>query len=209
MQLIPLNNSDISHSHGKILHIQDTYKFTVSIDSQRRGNSILPLYYLCCERRLAHSILYITLVLDENNVNCFEEFNHKLIDSVEQTYSSAAECTDKFKCKSGASSMIVSWLHFMTSREEFLDALKCDVAVILLLLKLHQCPQKKKILSGMPLVMFLLLLSKSTRDNHLNLQLFCRISQRYGYHWWRKFIFGVYNWMGSQGEQSRSIWGTM
>ena len=68
MQLIPFNNSDTSHSHGKVLRIQDTYKFTVNIhvrhvDGQKRGNSILPLYYLCCEQRLAPSMLYITLVL--------------------------------------------------------------------------------------------------------------------------------------------------
>ena len=37
-----------------------TYKFTVSIGS-RGGNSILPLYYLCSERRLAPLMLYITL----------------------------------------------------------------------------------------------------------------------------------------------------
>ena len=40
-----------------------SYRFTVSIDSQRGGNSIVPLYYLCCERRLAPSMLYITLVI--------------------------------------------------------------------------------------------------------------------------------------------------
>jgi hypothetical protein len=36
--------------------------YTVSIDS-REGIPILPLYYPCCERRLAPSMIYITLVI--------------------------------------------------------------------------------------------------------------------------------------------------
>jgi hypothetical protein len=35
----------------------------VSIDNNRGGNPILPLYYLCSERRLAPSMVYITLVI--------------------------------------------------------------------------------------------------------------------------------------------------
>ena len=38
------------------------YKLTVNIDIQIGGISILPLYYLCYEQRLAPSMLYITLV---------------------------------------------------------------------------------------------------------------------------------------------------
>ena len=61
MQLIPFNNSDIPHSHDKnITYIQDTNKFTVSTD--REGALQFFPYYLCCERRLTPSILYITVV---------------------------------------------------------------------------------------------------------------------------------------------------
>ena len=43
-----------------LLHI---HTHTVSTVGSRRGNSILSMYYLCCEQRLAPSMLYITLVM--------------------------------------------------------------------------------------------------------------------------------------------------
>lgn len=67
---------------------------------------------------------------NEKHLDCFEEFSQKLIHSLEQTYSSAAECTSNFK--------VQVWHQFHDSRlttlhdiwKEFLDALKCDVDLV-------------------------------------------------------------------------------
>ena len=59
MQLIPLKNSVTQQKPFPLSHTCRYLQFTMSIGS-RGGNLILPLYYLCCERRLAPSMLYIT-----------------------------------------------------------------------------------------------------------------------------------------------------
>ena len=61
MQLIIFNNTAVIY--GCTINynvIQDTYKFTLIIEGT---DSIVPLYYPCCERKLAPSMLYTTLVL--------------------------------------------------------------------------------------------------------------------------------------------------
>lgn len=66
-------------------------------------------------------------ISDEENLDRFEEFSQKLIDCLEQTYSSAAGCAINFK--------VQIWRHFHGTRlttlcdiwKNFLDALKCDI----------------------------------------------------------------------------------